>query len=74
MTSVFNNPGRWYSTLELCLDSGLAHINTFVVYKINQLTFTGRELFGYYWVDEPYANSHDDLPGKYYCTVTNTPR
>ena len=74
MSSIFNNHVRWYNSLELCIDSGLAQINTFVVYKVPKFSQYCRETSRYYWVDEPYANSHDDLPGKYYCTVTNTPR
>jgi len=73
MSNPRNDP-NYYKSLELCIDSALAQITTFVVYKVYKPDPLGYLASYYYWIDEPYANSHNDLPGKYYCTVTNTPR
>jgi len=64
-----------YTTLDLCIKSALAqHYSTFVIYVIAFFVEPGNEFLQYYWTTEAYANSRNDLPGRYYFTVTTTPR
>jgi len=72
--NIYHNSLTWYASLGACVESAMSHsFSTFVVYRVPNATLNSRA-YDYYWTSEDYANSHDNMKGKYYCTVTTTPR